>query len=124
MKLDWDEAGYRLTAGAREWHLLRDLLVEAGYALHRLPAEEFALRLGVTEARLQEVVRDWVTSELSRNVAVEDVELIRASWFEALDFFSDADFDMRTGWSKEEARSLFQQFRSERRALTIARQWG
>ncbi len=62
-----------------------DLVVEAGHALHRLPPDEVRLRLGVNGGVLDEVIRGWVTGEPSRDVA--EVELIRACWFEALDFF-------------------------------------
>ena len=58
-----------------------------------------------------------------RNLDVLHVELIRASWFEALDFYSDAEFKLRTGWLKDDAKSLFLAFIRDRRELTIQRQW-
>jgi hypothetical protein len=57
MKPEWISSAYRLTADAREWNLLRDLVVEAGHALHRLPPDEVRLRLGVNGEVLDEVVR-------------------------------------------------------------------
>jgi hypothetical protein len=65
-----------------------------------------------------------VTGEPSRDVAVAEIELIRACWFEALDFFSDNGFETRTGSAKDEAAGASGAFRADRRAATMTRQSG
>lgn len=125
MKLEWVTPGYALSlTDVRESQLVLDLMIEAGYALHRLPDDEHRLRLGVDKDELRRVIDRWQTGNLLNHLDVRQVELIRASWFEALHFYSDREFHLRTGWQKEECRLLFDVFIEDRRKLTLERQWG
>jgi hypothetical protein len=84
---------------------------------------EYKIRLGVTKADLQAVSNRWRSDELSKELGIAEVELIKACWSEALDFHSDREFELRTGWAKQDALLLFQGFMKDRREWTIRRQW-
>jgi len=59
-----------------------------------------------------------------RVISVPDLETIKSCFFETLDFFSESDYRMRTGWAKEESRLVFGRILADRREITISRLWG
>lgn len=125
MKLRWNSTEYVLNMDSvRESQLIRDLLIEADYALHRLSDAEYKLRIGTDRKSLQREIDCWQLHELTVHLSITRVEIVRACWSEALDFFSDTDFHLRTGWGRIEAEALLRTFMKARRALTIKRQWG
>lgn len=125
MNLTWAEDGYRMTIdSAREHHLVRDSLVESAYIVDGLPDRECRARLGCSKAELQEEIDSWGQFEPLRAISVPDLEIIKSCFFETLDFFSESDYRLRTGWKKEESRLVFGRILADRRAITIKRLWG
>jgi hypothetical protein len=125
MNLTWAADGYRMTIdSAREHHLVRDSLVETAYIVDGLPDSECRARLGCSKAELQDAVNSWGQFEPLRVVSVPELETIKSCFFETLDFFSESDYRMRTGWAKEESRLIFERILADRRAITISRAWG
>jgi hypothetical protein len=125
MNLTWAADGYQMTIdSAREQHLVRDSLVESAYIVDGLPDHECRARLGCSKAELQEAINSWRQSEPLLAISVPDLETIKSCFFETLDFFSESDYRMRTGWAKEESRLVFARILADRRAITISRVWG
>ncbi|MHA6761927.1 hypothetical protein [Streptacidiphilus sp. PAMC 29251] len=124
MKLTWADDMYDMAVDSlREHHLVRDSLVEAAYAVDRLPDSDYVARFGRTKAELQQYIDEWGEFRPSRRLPVQDLELVRACFLETLDFFSDAGYEMRTGWVKEEAAQVLSAFLKDRKHITITRQW-
>jgi hypothetical protein len=125
MNLTWAADRYQMAIGsAREHHLVRDSLVESAYIVDGLPDQECRARLGCSKAELQEAINSWGQFEPLRVISVPDLETIKSCFFETLDFFSETDYRMRTGWAKEESRLVFGRILADRRAITISRLWG
>lgn len=122
MNISWSGSGYELSfESAREFHLVRDSLIEAAYIVDSLPDEECIARYGFSKVGLQKCIDTWNDFSLRRNVDVRELELVKACMFDTLDFFSESDYRMRTGWSKSEARVLFSFLLEKRRAITRSR---
>jgi hypothetical protein len=125
VNLAWASDGYRLAIdSSREHHLVRDSLVESAYIVDGLPDRECRARLGCSKAELQEAIDSWGQFEPLRAVSVSDLETIKSCFFETLDFFSESDYRIRTGWAKEESRLVLGKILADRRAITISRLWG
>ena len=125
MNLTWAEDGYRMAIdSAREHHLVRDSLVESAYIVDGLPERECQARLGCSKAALQEAIDSWRQFESLRAISVPDLETIKSCFFETLDFFSESDYRMRTGWAKEESKLVFGKILDDRRIITASRLWG
>jgi hypothetical protein len=125
MNLTWADDRYQMAIdSAREHHLVRDSLVESAYIVDGLPDHECRARLGCSKAELQEEINSWRQFEPLRVISVPDLETIKSCFFETLDFFSESDYRMRTGWAKEESRLVFERILADRRAITISRVWG
>ena len=125
MRLDWSPDGYLLTADSpREAHLIVDMLIEASYTINRLSNDEYVARFGRSKEAIQDFIDNWNVVELSQLLSARDFELVRNCFSEALDFFSDREYLMRTGWSKVEAIEVYSGIMALRRKITIARQWG
>jgi hypothetical protein len=125
VNLTWSVDGYHMAIdSAREHHLVRDSLIESAYIVDGLTDDECRARLGCSKAELQDAINSWGQFEPLRVISVQDLETIKACFFETLDFFSESDYSMRTGWAKEESRLVFEGILADRRAITIRRVWG
>ncbi|MFJ5534658.1 hypothetical protein [Streptomyces sp. NPDC093261] len=125
MNLNWTGEEYEmLLASPREHHLVRDAIVEAVYVVGELPDVDCVARLGRTKTEVYDFLENWGEFLGSRNLSVPDLELIRSCFAETLDFFSDTEYQMRTGWTKEESSTVFAGLLADRKRITIERQWG
>ncbi|MFR9797592.1 hypothetical protein ACL02U_17040 [Streptomyces sp. MS06] len=125
MKLDWTDGGYAMElASPREHHLVRDSLVESAHLVDGLPDAECVARLGRTKTELQGAVDGWAEFRPRRRLSVAELELVRSCFQETLDFFSDAEYEMRTGWTREDSAQVLGSLMRDRRRITIDRQWG
>ncbi|MFE6888017.1 hypothetical protein [Streptomyces sp. NPDC057694] len=113
-----------LLASPREHQLIRDTIVEADYVVGGLPDADWVARLGRTKAEVEDFLRGWGEFLPSRNLSVADLELIRSCFAETLEFFSDAEYQMRMNWAKGESSVVFTGLLDDRRRITINRQWG
>jgi hypothetical protein len=125
VNLTWAVDEYHMAIdSAREHHLVRDSLVESAYIVDGLPDHECRSRLGCSKVELQEAINSWGQFQSSRVISVSELETIKSCFFETLDFFSESDYRMRTGWAKEESRLVFEKILADRRVITIKRVWG
>jgi len=125
MNLTWSGSEYTMAlASAREHHLVRNAVVEAAYVVDGLPDAECTARLGRTKAEIQQFIDGWSEFQPSRRLSVPELEFVRACFLETLDFFSEADYRLRTDWTKQEAGAVLSALLEDRRRITISRQWG
>ncbi|MDV9171991.1 hypothetical protein R6V09_17955 [Streptomyces sp. W16] len=125
MNLNWSGEEYEmLLASPREHQLIRDAIVEAGYVVGGLPEADWVARLGRTKAEVEDFLKGWGEFLPSRNLSVADLELIRSCFAETLEFFSDAEYQMRMNWTKRESSVALAGLLDDRRKITIDRQWG
>ncbi len=125
MNLTWSGEEYELTVeSAREHQLVRDSAVEAAYIVDGLPDAECAARFGRPKAEMQRFIDEWGAFRPSRRLPVQDLEFVRHCFLETLDFFSDAEYELRTGWPKQDASRVLSALLKDRRRITISRQWG
>lgn len=125
MNLTWSGEAYELSLeSAREHHLVRDSVIEAGYTVHALPDAESVARFGRDKDQMRRFAEDWTEFRPSRTLSVPDLEFVRRCFLEALDFFSDAEYRIRTGWEKQEAERVLSDLLRERKRITVSRQWG
>jgi hypothetical protein len=125
MNLNWSAGEYEMMLKSpREHQLVRDTIVEGAYIVEGLPDVECVARLGRTKAEVQVFIDGWREFRSPRNLPVLDLELIKSCFSETLSFFSDAEYQLRTGWTKEEAGGVFSDLLEDRKRITINRQWG
>lgn len=125
MNLKWSGIGYEfLLSTPHEHHLVRDSLIESLYIVARLPDVDCVARFGRTRVEVQDFIDEWNEYVAHRRLSVSDMELVNSCLREALDFFSDDEYRMRTGWSKSDARIVYLSFLGDRKKITIDRQWG
>jgi hypothetical protein len=125
MRLDWAADEYVVVfESQREHRLVADSVIESAYIVDGLSDSECVARLGRTKVAMQRFIDDWQQFQSTRNLDVADLEFLKSCLFEALDFFSDVEYGMRTGWTKDEARTVQSQLLQDRRRITLARLWG
>ena len=125
MNLNWSGEEYEmLLASPREHQLIRDAIVEAGYVVGGLPDADRGRTARAHQGRGRRLPRGLGEFLPSRNLSVADLELIRSCFAETLEFFSDAEYQMRMNWTKGESSVAFTGLLDDRRKITIDRQWG
>jgi len=124
MNLKWSVGEYGMVLNSRrEYHLVRDVIVEAMYVVDGLPDIDCVARLGRTKEEVQLFVDGWGEFTPCRKLVVPDLELIKSCFLETLEFFSDGEYKLRTGWEKGEAGAVFLALMEDRKRITISRQW-
>ena len=125
MRLSWSADHYVwILDSSREREFLADTVIEADYTMCLLPQAEYVTRLGRPPDEVNRFIHAVREMPLTGSVSVADIELLKNSFVESLAFFSPAEYEMRTGWTLEEARQYFETFMIERRRVSIERLWG
>jgi len=125
MNLTWSGGAYELALESRREHfLVRNNVIEADYTVHALPDAENIARFGRDKEQIQRFIDDWTEFQPSRTLSVPDLEFVRLCFLEALDFFSDAEYRIRTDWEKQDAQRVLSGLLKDRKRITISRQWG
>ncbi len=125
MNLTWSGEAYELAlASPREHHLVRDSVVEAAYIVDGLPDTESIARLGRAKEQIHRFAGEWIEFRPARTLSVPDLEFVRLCFLETLDFFSEAEYRLRTGWERQDAERVLAALLEDRKRITISRQWG
>ena len=101
-----------------------DVLIEAEHSISLLPEEEFITRLGRSPAAIGDFGQATRKLPLISSISVEVLELLKSCFVETLFFFSAAEYEMRTGWTRDEGHRFLGTLMAERNRMSIERQWG
>ena len=94
------------------------------YVVYELADTENVARFGRDKGQTRRFIGGWSEFEPSRTLSAPDLEFARLYFLETLDFFSDAEYRMRTGREKQAAERILSALPKNRKRITVSRRWG